>query len=109
MGSPRTVSPASTWTHIGQGAGPNVGLVFGGWGYIKLLWVDAALRGQGHGRRLLQRMEEEALRLGCRNAHLDTYSFEARPFYEKNGYEVFATLDDFPPGNSKHFLRKRLG
>jgi GNAT superfamily N-acetyltransferase len=65
------------------------GLVFGGWVYIKLLWVDAALRGQGHGTRLLVRMEEEAVRLGCRNAYLDTYSFEARPFYEKSGYEVF--------------------
>ena len=84
------------------------GLVFGGWVYIKLLWVDAALRGQGHGTRLLVRMEEEAVRLGCRNAHLDTYSFEAWPFYEKNGYEVFATLDGFPPGHQKHFLRKRL-
>ena len=85
------------------------GLVFGGWVYVKLLWVDAALRGQGHGSRLLQRVEEEAVRLGCRNAHLDTYSFEARPFYEKNGYQVFATLDDFPPGHKKHFLRKQLG
>ncbi len=84
------------------------GLVFGGWVYVKLLWVDAALRGNGHGTRLLRRMEEEAARLGCRNAHLDTYSFEARPFYEKNGYELFATLDDFPPGQKKHFLRKRL-
>ena len=85
------------------------GLVFGGWVYIKLLWVDAALRGQGHGTRLLVRMEEEAVRLGCRNAHLDTYSFEARPFYEKNGNEECATLDGFPPGQQKHFLRKRVG
>ena len=85
------------------------GLVFGDWVYVKLLWVDAALRGQGHGTRLLARTEEEAVRLGCRNAHLDTYSFEARPFYEKNGYEVFATLDGFPPGHQKHFLRRRVG
>jgi GNAT superfamily N-acetyltransferase len=84
------------------------GLAFGGWVYVKLLWVDAALRGHGHGTTLLRRMEEEAARLGCRNAHLDTYSFEARPFYERNGYEVFATLDDFPPGHKKHFLRKQL-
>lgn len=84
------------------------GVVFGNWLYVKLLWVDAARRGRGHGTSLLRRMEEEAVRLGCRNAHLDTYSFEARPFYEKNGYEVFATLDDFPPGHQKHFLRKRL-
>jgi uncharacterized protein (DUF924 family) len=39
---------------------------------------------------------------------LETTSFEARPFYEKRGYEVFATLDDYPPGHSKFFLRKRL-
>ncbi len=84
------------------------GLVFGGWVYVKLLWVDAVLRGQGHGTALLRRMEDEAVRLGCRSAHLDTYSFEARPFYEKNGYQVFATLGDFPPGHRKHFLRKRL-
>ena len=84
------------------------GLVFGGWLYVKLLWVEASLRGRGHGTRLLRRMEEEAVRLGCTHAHLDTYSFEARPFYEKNGYEVFATLDDFPPGHQKHFLRKEL-
>jgi len=84
------------------------GLVFGGWVYVKLLWVEASLRGRGHGTRLLRRMEEEAVRLGCTHAHLDTYSFEARPFYEKNGYEVFATLDDFPPGHQKHFLRKKL-
>ena len=84
------------------------GLVFGDWVYVKLLWVDAALRGQGRGTALLRRMEDEAVRLGCRNAHLDTYSFEARPFYEKNGYRVFATLEDFPPGHQKHFLRKKL-
>ncbi len=84
------------------------GLAFGGWVYIKIMWVAPALRSQGHGGRLLARLEKEAVRLGCRNAHVDTYSFEARPFYEKHGYETFATLDEFPPGHRKHFLKKRL-
>jgi GNAT superfamily N-acetyltransferase len=84
------------------------GLAFGGWVCIKIMWVAPALRSEGHGGRLLGRLEEEAVRLGCRNAHVDTYSFEARPFYEKHGYEMFATLDEFPPGHQKHFLRKRL-
>jgi GNAT superfamily N-acetyltransferase len=92
----------------GEVVGGIDGLVFGGWVYVKLLWVAATLRGRGYGTELLRQMEEEAARLGCRSAHLDTYSFEARPFYEKNGYRVFATLDDFPPGHKKHFLRKRL-
>jgi endonuclease/exonuclease/phosphatase (EEP) superfamily protein YafD len=38
-----------------------------------------------------------------------TFSFQARPFYEKFGYEVFATLEDYPPGHRKYFLRKALG
>ncbi|MDD5219483.1 MAG: GNAT family N-acetyltransferase [Candidatus Bipolaricaulis sp.] len=84
------------------------GMAFGGWVYIKIMWVAPTLRGQGHGGRLLDQLEEEARRLGCRNAHVDTYSFEARPFYEKHGYRVFATLDDFPPGHEKHFLKKEL-
>ena len=51
---------------------------------------------------------DRAARPGCRNAHLDTYSLEVRPFYEKNDHEVFATLDGFPPGHQKRFLRKKL-
>ena len=45
---------------------------------------------------------------GCRHVELATFSFQARPFYEKLGYEVFATLEDDPPGYRKYFLRKPL-
>lgn len=40
--------------------------------------------------------------------YLDTFDFQARPFYERHGYEVFGTLDDYPPGHSRFFLRKDL-
>jgi hypothetical protein len=53
-------------------------------------------------------LEQEAKRLGCKHAHVDTYSFEARPFYERRGYELFATLEDYPKGHRKHFLKKAL-
>ena len=52
--------------------------------------------------------EDYARKRGCHSAHLDTHSWQARPFYEKRGYELFATLDDFPPGHKKFFLRKKL-
>jgi len=39
---------------------------------------------------------------------LETHSYEARPFYEKLGYEVFAALEDYPPGHTKFYLRKQL-
>jgi len=29
-------------------------------------------------------------------------------FYEKLGYELFATLEDYPPGHCKYFLKKAL-
>jgi GNAT superfamily N-acetyltransferase len=83
--------------------------LFGGWAYVSLLWIDEPLRNRGLGTRLVTMLEQEALRLGCTHAHLDTYSFEARPFYEKLGYELFATLDDYPAGHCKYFLRKTLG
>ncbi|HNS51252.1 MAG TPA: GNAT family N-acetyltransferase [Anaerolineae bacterium] len=92
----------------GNVAGGAVGELFGGWLYVSLLWVEQGLRGRGHGRELIGRLEREAARLGCKHAHVDTYSFEARPFYERLGYEVFAALDDYPEGYSKYFLKKAL-
>ncbi|HOU13346.1 MAG TPA: GNAT family N-acetyltransferase [Anaerolineae bacterium] len=82
---------------------------FGGWMYIALLWVEKSLRNRGHGTRLMRLAEAEAIQLGCQNAHVDTYSFETRPFYERLSYELFATLEDYPPGHCKYFLKKRLG
>ena len=77
------------------------------WLHVDILWIDAALRGQGYGSRLLAMAEEEAGRRGCWGAHLDTLSFQALPFYLARGYERFATLDDQPPGYQTYFLRKR--
>jgi GNAT superfamily N-acetyltransferase len=84
------------------------GDLFGGWVYISLLWVDENFRNRGFGSELLRRLETNALQLGCNHAHLDTYSFEARPFYERAGYEVFAQLDNYPEGDDKCFLKKTL-
>lgn len=81
---------------------------FGGWVYIALLWIEPSLRNLGYGTQLMQLVEVEARQLGCHHAHLDTFSFEARPFYEQLGYELFATLEDYPIGHCKYFLKKRL-
>jgi len=85
-----------------------VGHLYGGWLNVSLLWVDEEHRNRGYGSSLLRMIEGEAVRSGCRYAHLDTYSFEARPFYEKHGYSLFATLDDYPVGFSRYFLKKKL-
>jgi len=80
-----------------------------GWLYICNLWLTDGLRGRGFGRQLLETAEEEAKKRGCRNAYLETFSFQARPFYEKLGYEVYGTLEDMPPGHRRYLMKKRLG
>lgn len=78
------------------------------WLYISQIWVDEPLRGKGIGQQLVTAAEEEALKRGCRHAHLNTYDFQARGFYEKLGYTVFGILDDYPPGHQRLFLKKDL-
>ncbi|MFL5550570.1 MAG: GNAT family N-acetyltransferase [Gemmatimonadaceae bacterium] len=78
------------------------------WLYVAKLWVDDRGRGRGIGTQLMAAAEELALARGCTNASLDTFEYQARPFYEKLGYELFGTLDGYPPGYRQFYLRKRL-
>ncbi|HEX6624199.1 MAG TPA: GNAT family N-acetyltransferase [Pyrinomonadaceae bacterium] len=80
-----------------------------GWLYVSTLWVSEHVRGGGHGSRLLEAIEREAAGRGCANVYLDTFGFQALGFYMKLGYGVFGELEDFPPGHSRFFLRKKLG
>jgi len=85
-----------------------IGYVYDGWLHIDLLWIEESFRNRGNGTKLLKMIENEAVKCGCRYVDLDTFSFQARPFYEKHGYTVFATLDNCPEGHSKYFLKKKL-
>jgi GNAT superfamily N-acetyltransferase len=76
--------------------------------HVNLLFVPEKMRGAGIGRALMIEAETEAIRRGCSAASLDTFSFQARGFYERLGYCVFGTLDDYPPGHSRFYLTKRL-
>jgi ribosomal protein S18 acetylase RimI-like enzyme len=79
-----------------------------GWLYVDTLWIDKNLRGQGYGSRLMDRIEDEAVKHDCTKAFLSTMSYQAPEFYKKRGYTVFGELDDFPAGYSRIFLRKTL-
>jgi GNAT superfamily N-acetyltransferase len=84
------------------------GETFYGWLFVKNIAVDEAFRKCNIGSQLLQAAETEALKRGCSQAYLDTYSFQAQQFYEKNGYTIFGTLNDFPKGHKRIFLWKSL-
>ncbi len=84
------------------------GHVWGGWLDLSLLWVAEPLRGRGYGRKLLEAAEDEARMQGCGGVFLSTFSFQARPFYERFGYEVIADVPDYPTGHTHHVLKKAL-
>jgi hypothetical protein len=48
-----------------------------------------------------------AISRGCANAWLSTHSFQARPLYERLGYRLFGTLEDYPKGHSLFFMTSR--
>ena len=78
------------------------------WLYVEILWIDEAYRGQGYGSALLAAAEKEAQNRGCSSVYLDTFDFQALPFYQQQGYSVFGVLEDYPPGSRRSFLQKRL-
>jgi GNAT superfamily N-acetyltransferase len=92
----------------GRVVGGLLGKTEWGWLHVGTLAIQEEYRGRGYGTKLLARAEREALARGCHDAYLDTFSFQARPFYEKLGYEVFGVLENFAE-HTRFFLRKRLG
>ena len=76
--------------------------------HIELLWISEEARGSGIGRSLLNRAEAYARELGCSNSLVETTSWQAKPFYEKNGYLHMGTLNGRPKGHASHYLTKTL-
>ncbi len=77
------------------------------WLFVELLFVPEPMRGQRLGAELVTRAEAEARARGCIGAWLDTFSFQARGFYEKLGYELAGTIPDHPRGGARCILAKR--
>jgi GNAT superfamily N-acetyltransferase len=78
------------------------------WLHLEMLFVPQAMRGQGIATALLASAETEARSRDCLGIYVDTFSFQAAPFYAKMGFSTFGVLDDCPPGHQRLFLQKRL-
>ncbi|HEX3346718.1 MAG TPA: GNAT family N-acetyltransferase [Acetobacteraceae bacterium] len=76
------------------------------WVFVDLLHLPETLRGRGSGRRIMQAVETEALRRGCRGIWLDTATYQAPDFYRKLGFVEFARLPEIAPGVARHSFRK---
>jgi GNAT superfamily N-acetyltransferase len=80
-----------------------------GVGEIKRMFVRAAARRRGHGRRLLAELEAAARAAGYRKLRLYTTEVlaEARTLYEASGYALVSTRER--EGRRDFWLQKELG
>ncbi len=111
----RRNAPPANFKMLGlllKSAGQVIGGLWGrsayDWLFIELLFVPEHLRGNGLGRKLMERAEDIARERRCTGVWLDTFSFQALPFYQNLGYAIFGELKDHPRGISQYWLQKRL-
>lgn len=85
------------------------GEVYSGWFYLTDLFVEKAYRCRGIGARLLAALEETVRPQGVDKIWTWTAGYEAPEFYAKQGYAIFAELEDwYSSGDSRVALRKNL-
>ena len=65
------------------------------------VFVEEQWRRGGFGAKLMARAEDEGVKRGARLAVVSTFSWQARPFYEKLGYAVYA---EAPYNNGMYVL-----
>ena len=76
--------------------------------YIDVLWVGDEYRNSMLGSQLLREVEEEARQKGSKLVHLDTFDFQAKDLYLKQGYSIFGELENCPDGHTRYFMSKIL-
>ncbi|MGL4437823.1 MAG: GNAT family N-acetyltransferase [Bosea sp. (in: a-proteobacteria)] len=92
----------------GEIVGGVTGEAWADWLFVQLLWLDEAYRGNDYASRAMDALEDEARAFGAKHAYLDTFSFQAQPFYEKRGYRVFGTLENYPDAHTRYWMTKAL-
>lgn len=80
------------------------------WGalHIRHLWVEGGLRGQGLGRKLMEKAFEKGRELGCPFAYVETMSFQAVGFYRSLGFQEDFVRYGYEGDTSFHYLTKSL-
>ncbi len=88
--------------------GGAIGFIEYNWYFLDLLYVNEEYRGKDIGTNLLKQIEDFARTEKLMGVRMETWDFQARGFYEKNGYKVFGEIKDCPPNTICYFLKKEL-
>jgi GNAT superfamily N-acetyltransferase len=82
---------------------------YSGWFFLTDLFVEKEYRSKGLGGKLLQNIEEQAIRVGVKHIWLWTSGDKALRFYERHDYKTFAEMENwYSDGSSRIGLRKKL-
>lgn len=93
----------------GEVVGGIDGTSFHGSLVVSNLWVKAAYRKTGMGKRLVEEAENLAKRRGCSFVLISTFDFfGVLPFYKKMGYEVEWTREGYDQGATRYYLKKNV-
>lgn len=76
------------------------------WYFLELLHIQKEYRGKNFGKRLFCEIDKFASTRHWAGIRLETWDFQAKGFYEKQGFNVFGELDGCPPGTKLYFMKK---
>lgn len=76
--------------------------------YINWLVVKEKYKGNGVGRKLMQKIEEKAKDLNVYSISLGTTGFQAKGFYEKLGYKLVLIEENEPKGYHSYTMVKKI-
>lgn len=91
----------------GDFVGGAVGRTWGECCELQQIWIDPRFRRQGIATRLLAEFETTAIRRGCVQFFLETFSFQCPELYLKAGYITSLTIRGFPDAVEKYIMAKR--
>lgn len=80
----------------------------GYWLFLDLLFVEEKYRNIDIATNLMNEVEKFAKDNRCIGIRTDTWSFQARGFYEKMGFTLYGQLENHPPHAIDYLLKKVL-
>jgi putative acetyltransferase len=97
-------------TSDGAAVGCGAMVLHDGYGEVKRMYVQPAVRGVGLAKQLIDTLESVAYTRGCTVFMLETgpYQVEALAFYAKQGYVRCGAFGDYPDHPLSVFMRRQL-
>lgn len=80
----------------------------GYWLFLDLLFVEERYRINDIATNLMKKVEKFAKENQCIGIRTDTWSFQAKGFYEKMGYTLYGQLENHPLHAIDYLLKKVL-